>query len=55
MSCIMTVSAPIRFSPCPPALVESKHANIERSLLKVSTIVCLSVTGVLVGEKAQHS
>ena len=51
MSCIMTVSAPIRFSPWPPALVESKHANMERSLLKVSTIVCLSVTGVL--EKRQ--
>jgi hypothetical protein len=47
MSCIITVSAPIKFRPWPPALVESKHANIDRSLLKVSTIVCLSVTGVL--------
>lgn len=47
MSCIMTVSAPVKFKPWPPALVDSRHANIEESLLKVSTIVCLSVTWVL--------
>lgn len=47
MSWITTVSAPVKFKPCPPALVESKHANIEVSLLNVSTIVCLSATCVL--------
>lgn len=47
MSWITTVSAPVKFKPWPPALVESKHANIEVSLLNVSTIVCLSATCVL--------
>lgn len=47
MSWMTTVSAPVKFKPWPPALVESKHAKIEVSLLKASTIACLSVTWVL--------
>lgn len=52
MSWMTTVSAPVKFKPWPPALVDSKHANIEVSLLNVSTIVCRSDTWVLLLEES---